>query len=99
MGAGPTARWSPDGQWIATTGTTEETGSDLEEIWLIHPDGTAPHAITAVAAPGTCCPEWSPDGTQLLGARLTIFNLDGEELGQVATDSVDGAGYVWLGPT
>jgi len=98
VGAGPTVRWSPRSEWVATTGTTGASGG-IEEIWLVHPDGTEPHVITALAAPGTCCPEWSPDGTRLLGARLTVFDLDGMEIGRLASDPVSADGYVWVAPS
>ena len=45
--------WSPDGQWIAFSGTDEE-------VHLIRPDGTGERVLTE-NAPGNFYPFWSPD--------------------------------------
>jgi hypothetical protein len=50
--------WSPDGRWIAfTLSVMKGFGDFFTGIWLIHPDGTDMHLLTAGSGP-----TWSPDG-------------------------------------
>ena len=66
------------------------------------PDGG--EVVSLEAADGSCCPVWSPDGTQLLvqrgaeGAKdLWILNVSGEVVGRVTQAPGDYFGYGWGG--
>ena len=88
------AQWSPDGNWIAFSGSPPASRGYVE-IYLIHPNGSGLEEITS---PTSGClgfvPIWSPDGTKLLFERqcysgsltssLETVNLDGTGLSKVA---------------
>jgi Tol biopolymer transport system component len=66
----------------------------------VSPDGGEVRTLEASA--DSCCPVWSPDGTQLLvqrgaeGARdLWILDVSGEVVGQVTQAPGDYFGYGW----
>ena len=83
------ARWSPDGTWIAFD---EAAAGPGHQIFLIHPDGSGLKSITAGVAVGFCCSQWSPDGSALL-AQGTTTSSDIVDLYLVAAD---GSGAVQL---
>ncbi len=56
-------RWSPNGQWIAFVSNK----SGHNEIWMIHPDGTAAQQVTANGLDNSG-PSWSPDNNSLVFA-------------------------------
>jgi Tol biopolymer transport system component len=56
-----TARWSPDGTWIAY-----HEGKPDTDLVVVHPDGTGRRVL---AATDGCCPVWSPDSRALLFLR------------------------------
>jgi dipeptidyl aminopeptidase/acylaminoacyl peptidase len=62
------ARWSPDGQWIAFI--AQET--EREQIYLIRPDGQGLHPLTHTGH-DIFQFEWSPHGRQM----AVIFNRNG----------------------
>ncbi len=73
------ARWSPDGKWIAFI--AQETERD--EIYLIKPNGDRLHQLTNTGHDAFQF-EWSPDGTQM----AVIFNRNGAfDLSLVETGS------------
>ena len=55
------ARWSPDGRWIAF-----DNGPGDHDIFLVRPDGADVTNLTATLSTGVCCPQWSPDGSMLV---------------------------------
>jgi len=55
------ARWSPDGNWIAF-----DFGTDAHDVYLVHPDGTGLKDVTSSFDVGVCCSQWSPDGRWLV---------------------------------
>jgi hypothetical protein len=63
------AVWSPDGNWVAFTLATK-TSNGLHELYLMHPDGSALHALVS-ASDGlfSLQPVWSPDSDELLFIR------------------------------
>jgi dipeptidyl aminopeptidase/acylaminoacyl peptidase len=61
--------WSPDGSWIAFV--RGSGGTDLSEIWLVHPDGTGKHVVSA----GEFAVGWSQDGSQLAILRSRTATL------------------------
>jgi TolB protein len=60
--------WSPDGEWIAYSGTTR---SGVPAAFLVHPDGTDRHRITPLSLRAGSA-DWAPDG----GTLLVDSNLD-----------------------
>ena len=54
--------WSPDGRWIAYT--HRASGSDLREIWVVHPDGSGRRSVTKLEAK-SYAPAWAPDAKRL----------------------------------
>jgi Tol biopolymer transport system component len=81
--------WSPDGTLIAFNASAEP--SPTQNIYTIHPDGTALTKLTAYEEEGqaTFHPSWSPDGTQILfshnpstggWADFFVMNRDGSDL-------------------
>lgn len=95
-GVNPTsAQWSPDGNWIAFSGSVP--GADYASVYLMHPDGSGLRQI--ISSNDGCsafAPIWSPDGAALLFERqcytdgaiasttLDIANTDGTHLSKVA---------------
>ncbi|HET7473738.1 MAG TPA: hypothetical protein VFJ71_11480 [Candidatus Limnocylindrales bacterium] len=85
------ARFSPDGAWIAFD--RPGTGGRHDE-WIIKADGRAATNLTADFDPGVCCGRWSPDSRALLVAGtnghddasdLLIVPIDGSAIRQVTT--------------
>jgi dipeptidyl aminopeptidase/acylaminoacyl peptidase len=62
------AKWSPDGQWIAFIAQE----SEWEQVYLIRPDGQGLHPLTDTGH-DVFQFEWSPNGRQL----AVIFNRNG----------------------
>jgi len=57
------AKYSPDGQRIAfSSGRTAET----PEIWIAASDGRGAHQLTQGPGAWQVCPDWSPDGRQIV---------------------------------
>lgn len=56
------ARFSPDGQWIAF----DKGMGGPHDIFIVHPDGTELTNITSEFDVGVCCGQWSPDGRWLV---------------------------------
>ena len=97
---GPTAQWSPDGSWIASS-TCLRCGPQL---FVIHPDGTGKVALTDGADGSTALvPIWSPDGSRLLyqtqgsDGKVSIWTMkpDGSDRAQVADVGTDLSSYSW----
>lgn len=96
------AHVSPDGQWI--TFDRPRSDRDVNEVYLMHPDGSGLHRLES-AALGSCCAIWSPDSTRLLFSRggssatnLGWARIDGGDThelttagGEIFTD------YSWAG--
>ncbi|HET7483606.1 MAG TPA: hypothetical protein VFK89_12180 [Actinomycetota bacterium] len=60
-----TARFSPDGKWIAFTG--EFWSSPGSPMWVVHPDGSGLKKIFEdKEGRSAATPTWSPDGSMLL---------------------------------
>jgi Tol biopolymer transport system component len=62
-GGATSARYSPDGSWIAYDVAGEVGFHDLH---LVQPDGRGDRNLTTDFDPGVCCGVWSPDGSALL---------------------------------
>ena len=92
--------WSPDGRWIAYS--RRLPGTEIRELWLVHPDGSGRHRLTgrAQAAYG---PAWSPDGRTIAFAskqetgRFEIYAIgaDGEGLRRVTFSNEDAFEPAW----
>jgi len=103
---GVTARWSPDGRWIAFT-SKFRTGA---QIWKVRPDGTGLEQLTFPASGFSVMPVWSPDGADMLFQRqrvdageVTLWTMraDGSDPRQLsptplASDLING--YAWWPP-
>jgi Tol biopolymer transport system component len=88
-----TARWSPDGRWIAFDQADRPNGA--HDLFLVHPNGSELHRIpTATGASGSCCAQWSPNSRSLVYAsgpsnadtHLWIVNIDGSRIRRLAHD-------------
>jgi hypothetical protein len=94
MAVGSGVQWSPDGSWISSWGASE---ADVQQVFIVRPDGTDLHSVTTAPAPGACCAVWSPDSRRLLTSELTVVGLDGAtDTGPAAAD-VQSFQYVWIG--
>ena len=89
-----TARWSPDGRWIAFDQVNRPGGA--HDLFLVHPDGTGLRMIpTATGDNGSCCAQWSPTSTSLIYASgpsnrdtaLWIVKIDGTRVRRLAHDA------------
>ena len=88
---GVTARWSPDGKWIAFT-SKFRTGA---QIWKVRPDGTGLEQLTFPATGFSVMPVWSPDSKGLLFQRQLV---DGGDV-TLWTMRADGTQQRQLSPT
>ncbi|MDQ6678322.1 MAG: S9 family peptidase [Acidobacteriota bacterium] len=67
VGAGGAPEWSPDGQWIAYSGSLNRQSG----LILVHSDGSAPRFLTEVKGTNSPLPTtgktvaWSPDGKRI----------------------------------
>jgi dipeptidyl aminopeptidase/acylaminoacyl peptidase len=101
-GCATSARWSPDGNWIAfDRGTNGDGGHDT---WLLHPDGSGLVNATSSISVGVCCAQWSPDSSRLLiqggdaakaEVDLWIVNADGSGPAQLTSEPSLYKWYVW----
>jgi len=59
------AQWSPTGSWIAFDRADQAGGNHY--LVIEHPDGAGAHVVaTDTTRAGSCCAQWSPDGTHLI---------------------------------
>ncbi|HXM94505.1 MAG TPA: amidohydrolase family protein [Candidatus Dormibacteraeota bacterium] len=68
-------KFSPDGQWIAFISDRE--GS--ENLWIIHPDGTAVKQVTKNTADDFTSPSWAPDGKYIFASKAP-FGIGAHEI-------------------
>jgi Tol biopolymer transport system component len=97
------AEWSPDGAWIAFD--FDETGSELHDLYVVHPNGRERTRVTSNAdGKMSFAPVWSPGSQSLLFVRreledepdLWTVNVDGTGLFQVTHSPAEYTGYRWL---
>jgi Tol biopolymer transport system component len=95
------ARWSPDGRWIAFD---RATNGSIHDEFIVAPDGTALTNLTESLAAGVCCGRWSPDSTALLVAgtgstndqsNLLIIPVDGSPIAQVTNSPSFYTDFSW----
>ena len=95
------ARFSPDGSWIAFDRAAEVGAPN--DLSVVHPDGTAQRNLSGAFAPSVCCGVWSPDGRALLVAGsssdathsdLFVISLSGQ-VWQVTQDSAEYSAFGW----
>ncbi len=88
-----TARWSPDGRWIAFDQVDRPDGA--HDLFLVHPDGSGLHRIpTATGGDGSCCAQWSANSRSLIYAsgqvnldpHLWAVNIDGSGRRELSDD-------------
>ncbi len=95
-----TPAWSPDGRWIAFSSTRQGDS----EIYVVHPDGSGVHAVTANDA-RDLAPHWSPDEATLAyvsdlasPGQLELWTVHDAGFGGVgarAQDSIQAGGPIW----
>jgi Tol biopolymer transport system component len=92
--------WSPDGRWIAYT--HRASGSDSQEIWVVHPDGSGRRAVTQLKAK-SYTPAWAPDSKRLAfssnrdGAVYNIYTIgvDGKGVRRIGNSATDAFEPAW----
>ena len=92
--------WSPDGDWIAYIKRTP--GTPVQNLWLMHPDGTGRRALTKQAG-RAFTPSWSPDSARIvfsMNRDETVFELftigvDGKRLRSVVPTAGDNFEPAW----
>jgi Tol biopolymer transport system component len=68
------ARWSPDGQWLAFLSDRDEAGGfDKTQLYVMPAQGGAARRVCAMPN-GVSAPDWSPDSQ-----RLAFTSLEGAE--------------------
>ena len=88
-----TSAWSPDGRRIAFG--TYRDGGGTESIYVMNADGSDPVPLLQANDWLYCCPDWSPDGSQIAIAAapsldIYLINVDSGEvtfLGHPGRDS------------
>ena len=97
---GPSAQWSPDGRWIASSTCLR----CQPQLFVIHPDGSGIVTLTDGADGSTSLtPIWSPDGSRLLyqtqqpDGHVIIWTMrpDGSDRAQVVDVGTDLSSYSW----
>ena len=91
--------WSPAGDWIAYV--RKSSALPIREVWVVHPDGTGKHLLTALAASASR-PAWSPDGKRIAFADdakgnfdIYTIGIDGKGLRQVTSSPADEFEPAW----
>jgi Tol biopolymer transport system component len=88
--------WSPDGNWIAFT-NYDNPSEQIDDIFIIHPDGTGLTRLTDTPDFDEQGPAWSPDSRQIAFAKRSrsegvgqydIYRMhaDGSGVAQVTSD-------------
>jgi Tol biopolymer transport system component len=93
--------WSPDGRWILFN---HANGGAVQQMCLIHPNGSGFRRITHGTAFSWSWGSFSPDGTMITVMRapgeasendIYVMNLDGSEVtpltGSLSTEEAEGA--------
>ena len=102
------ARWSPNGEWIAFNKKSGPIGVKGSDLFLVRPDGSGLKAITTEGAAGKSDQigaVWSPDGMRLLFnsvpggpvklGDLWIVDVDGTNLTRLTDSRAQYGGYSW----
>lgn len=101
-GCATSARWSPNGAWIAFERATNGPGD--HDVWVMHPDGSGLVNVGASISTGVCCSQWSPDSSRLLiqggdasasDVNLWTVSLDGSAHAQLTSEASLYKWYAW----
>lgn len=77
--------WSPDGSYLAFTGSLEEnSGASQSDLFVVPVDGGLPHNLTENLDYSVSGPEWTPDGREIL------FSISKGLTGQLYRISAEG---------
>src|SRR5207245_1384964 len=87
-------RFSPDGKWIAFTSDRE--GS--ENIWIMHPDGTAPKQVSKDPNNEFTSPSWAPEGNYIFVSKAP-FGIGTNEIWMYHVDGGTGVQITKSKPT
>jgi Tol biopolymer transport system component len=97
------ARFSPDGAWIAFDRLHD--GLSGHDLLVVRPDGSGTRTVVNDARDGigSCCARWSPDGEALVfqrgdaaAATLWTVHTDGTGLKEVSSTAGEYPFYAWV---
>jgi Tol biopolymer transport system component len=87
-------KFSPDGQWI--TFISDREGS--ENIWIMHPDGTAVKQVSKDPNNDFTSPSWAPDGKYIFVSKAQ-FGIGSSEIWMYHVDGGSGVQITKSKPT
>ena len=87
-------KFSPDGQWI--TFISDREGS--ENIWIMHPDGTAVKQVSKDPNNDFTSPSWAPDGKYIFVSKAQ-FGIGSSEIWMYHIDGGSGVQITKSKPT
>lgn len=92
-------RWSPNHVWIAFARGDDSHSVAGQDIWVIHPDGSAAHRVTDTFPGQAWGPTWSPDSKRIAfvcqrpgqpgPAGICTVRLDGSKTSTVTSGPND----------
>ncbi|HXY25346.1 MAG TPA: amidohydrolase family protein [Candidatus Acidoferrum sp.] len=87
-------KFSPDGKWIAFLSDRE----GMENVWIMHPDGSEPKQVSKDPNGEFASPSWSPDGKYIFVSK-TNFGIGPREIWMYHVDGGTGIQITKSKPT